>query len=556
MEEIVNSTQYCQLKTIPILEPDPPEKGWARQLRIDLRKMYEQRRPSNASSSKSAAANGIFTQQAQSGTALKRKLSVTTISDDDSNGPTSTKRSKACQAEPSTNGYVELNPDEYDEDGLHFTYISPLSSSSRSSPSVICLDDDDDLCDEVIMRPLKQESSDPSLNISTSSLASSVSAPSHQKISPAPLLNGRVPPPFPENSLIGVHFNVVAGSIEGRIREYRGRYPNEFKVLDAEIWKHYECNKQTEEVYNWKMEVRNRLLAEFKPLFPTKSIELIAVGSTVNGCGSYNSDMDLCLCIPMDMELVYSTERIAAIKTLRRLNTVIRGKPSLRQVVRKSEVPIIKMALHPPYQELDLDINVNNTAGIYNSHLIHYYSLLDQRFPAVCLLVKHWAITNGIGDAATGSFNSYSLILLVLHYFQCGVQPAVLPNLQHLYPEKFASTPPLKELELFRPLQCPQRPMNKQTIGELLVGFFYYYASFDFENIAISIRDAHVFPRHTMSPDSFIYRVFIEEPFDRNNTARCVTKSYVMERIQRAFRQARDAFSKHPPSLQRIKVTV
>ncbi|KAK6011210.1 hypothetical protein OSTOST_23716, partial [Ostertagia ostertagi] len=137
-----------------------------------------------------------------------------------------------------------------------------------------------------------------------------------------------------------------------------GRYPNEFKVLDAEIWKHYECNKQTEEVYNWKMEVRNRLLAEFKP------------------------------------------------------------------------VPIIKMALHPPYQELDLDINVNNTAGIYNSHLIHYYSLLDQRFPAVCLLVKHWAITNGIGDAATGSFN-----------------------------------------------------------------------------------------RHTMSPDSFIYRVFIEEPFDRNNTA-------------------------------------
>ncbi|KAK6012622.1 hypothetical protein OSTOST_22205, partial [Ostertagia ostertagi] len=61
MEEIVNSTQYCQLKTIPILEPDPPEKGWARQLRIDLRKMYDERRPSNASSSKSAAANGIFT---------------------------------------------------------------------------------------------------------------------------------------------------------------------------------------------------------------------------------------------------------------------------------------------------------------------------------------------------------------------------------------------------------------------------------------------------------------------------------------------------------------
>ncbi|KAK6058433.1 hypothetical protein COOONC_03998, partial [Cooperia oncophora] len=86
------------------------------------------------------------------------------------------------------------------------------------------------------------------------------------------------------------------------------------------------------------MEVRNRLLAEFRLVFPHKRIELFAVGSTINGCGSYNSDMDLCLCIPMDLELMYSTERIAAIKTLRRLNTAIKMKPSLRQIVRKSEL--------------------------------------------------------------------------------------------------------------------------------------------------------------------------------------------------------------------------
>ncbi|VDO32093.1 unnamed protein product [Haemonchus placei] len=259
------------------------------------------------------------------------------------------------------------------------------------------------------------------------------------------------------------------------IRIFRERYSNEFNVLDAEIWKHYECNRQV----------------TFSHYF-----------------SDYNSDMDLCLCIPMDVELVYSSERMF----------VSSSSPY--------QVPIIKMALYPPYEELDLDININNVAGIYNSHLIHYYSLLDQRFPAVCLLVKHWAITNGIGDAATGSFNSYSLILLVLHYFQCGVHPAVLPNLQHLYPERFAGTPPLKQLNLFQPLNfLPNRPGNKQTIGELLVGFFHYYASFDFENVAISIRHAHVFPR-SMSPDTFIYKVFIEEPFDRNNTARLKSMCY------------------------------
>ncbi|KAE9417210.1 hypothetical protein Angca_004183, partial [Angiostrongylus cantonensis] len=285
-----------------------------------------------------------------------------------------------------------------------------------------------------------------------------------------------------------------------------------------------------------------------------QNVELFAVGSTINGCGSYNSDMDLCLHISMGAEKMY------AVKTLHRLNSIIRGKPSLRRIVRRSEVipakvPIIKMALHPPYEGLELDVNVNNIAGIYNSHLIHHYSLLDQRFPAVCLLVKHWAITNGIGDASAGSFNSYSLILLVLHYFQCGVKPAVLPNLQYLYPDKFGCMPPLNELNLFQTLQrLPPRMQNNQSIGELLIGFFHYYAAFDFENVAISMRDACVFSRANMAPEASIYRVFIEEPFDGKNTARCVTKSYTIGRIRHAFKQARDAFSKFPPSLQRINV--
>ncbi|VDL64598.1 unnamed protein product, partial [Nippostrongylus brasiliensis] len=312
---------------------------------------------------------------------------------------------------------------------------------------------------------------------------------------------------------------------------FRQKFAQEFAALDSEVWKHYECNRQARLFFSFDRYAALHLFEELKP------VELFAVGSTVNGCGSYNSDMDLCLCIPTDIENIYSSERMlvhtGGIYFI--LNTIIKGKPSLRRVVRSSEVipakvPIIKMSLHPPYEELDLDINVNNTAGIYNSHLIHYYArylnltditCIDQRFPAVCLLVKHWAITNGIGDAATGSFNSYSLILLVLHYFQCGVQPAVLPNLQFLYPDKFGSTPPLSELHLFQDLNTlPREPPNNQTVGELLVGFFHYYAAFDFENIAISMRNSCVISRSQMPPDTYMYCVFIEEPFDRNNTAR------------------------------------
>ncbi|ETN77882.1 hypothetical protein NECAME_03054 [Necator americanus] len=348
-----------------------------------------------------------------------------------------------------------------------------------SSPSVVCLDNEDEEigngCEPSPSFSSQLESAKPSLNIA-SSANSSVCGPSLQIVGKQDPCRDSDPSLSFEQDSIGVHFNPAATPLASIIRLYREKYPNDFKVLDDDIWRHYELNRQTDEVYQWKMEVRNILLTEFRPAFPYQTIELFAVGSTVNGCGSYNSDMDLCLCIPMGVENMYSSERIAAVKILRRLNTIIKGKPSLRKIVRKSEVipakvPIIKMALHPPYEELDLDVNINNTAGIYNSHLIHYYSLLDQRFPAVCLIVKHWAITNGIGDAATGSFNSYSLILLVLHYFQCGVQPAVLPNLQvrntfmgrdcceygfnlqHVYPDVFGCTPPLRELKLFQTLQ-------------------------------------------------------------------------------------------------------
>lgn len=128
------------------------------------------------------------------------------------------------------------------------------------------------------------------------------------------------------------------------------------------------------------------------------------------------------------------------------------------------QVPIIKLVLTGEFEGIEVDINVNNTAGIYNSHLIHYYSLYifiisdnflmicfrsELRFPALALMIKHWSLSSGINNSPQGYLNSYTVILLVIHYLQCGVQPAVLPNLQHLFPSKFDKKLPLEQLLLF-----------------------------------------------------------------------------------------------------------
>jgi len=39
-----------------------------------------------------------------------------------------------------------------------------------------------------------------------------------------------------------------------------------------------------------------------------------------------------------------------------------------------AKVPILKIKFKHPYQKLEVDMNINNVPGIYNSYLIHYYS--------------------------------------------------------------------------------------------------------------------------------------------------------------------------------------
>ena len=101
---------------------------------------------------------------------------------------------------------------------------------------------------------------------------------------------------------------------------------------------------------------------------------------------------------------------------------------------------------------------MNNIAGIQNTHLIHHYSRIDERFPALCLLIKHWAMKSNIKSSLDGTFNSYSLNLLVLHFMQCACQPPILPNLQEMCPESFNGQVPVEKLRFFE---------NEITFGKI-----------------------------------------------------------------------------------------
>lgn len=115
--------------------------------------------------------------------------------------------------------------------------------------------------------------------------------------------------------------------------------------------------------------------------------------------------------------------------------------------------------------------------------IIHIYrvviSAVDWRARPLVVVVKLWAQYHNINDAKRMTISSYSLVLMVLHYLQCGCVPHVLPCLQSLYPDKFnLGQQDCLDLDLIESIE-PYLTHNKQTLGEHLLGFLKYYSNFE-----------------------------------------------------------------------------
>lgn len=110
--------------------------------------------------------------------------------------------------------------------------------------------------------------------------------------------------------------------------------------------------------------------------------------------------------------------------------------------------------------QLEVDLNFNNCVGIKNTHLLYCYSqrklsirllqqiklfwsllllifIVDWRLRPLVLVTKLWAQYHNINNAKNMTISSYSLVLMVIHFLQCAIQPPVLPCLHEMYPDKF-----------------------------------------------------------------------------------------------------------------------
>uniref|UniRef100_A0A8W7PQJ4 Poly(A) RNA polymerase mitochondrial-like central palm domain-containing protein n=1 Tax=Anopheles coluzzii TaxID=1518534 RepID=A0A8W7PQJ4_ANOCL len=179
-------------------------------------------------------------------------------------------------------------------------------------------------------------------------------------------------------------------------------------------------------------------------------------GSSVNGYGRMGCDLDVIMDLdsrsgePPDRtsRLVYHTkatnpnERTQVQRQLESIGDVLQlflpGVNSVRRIL-KARVPIVKY--HHEHLDLEIDLTMNNTAGVYMSELLYLFGQLDARVRPLTFCVRRWAQSVGLTNQTPGYWiTNFSLTMLVMYFLQQLARP-VLPSINRLI-QLSASCPP------------------------------------------------------------------------------------------------------------------
>ncbi|XP_017082597.2 poly(A) RNA polymerase gld-2 homolog A [Drosophila eugracilis] len=310
-----------------------------------------------------------------------------------------------------------------------------------------------------------------------------------------------------------------------------------WEPLSLSIWKKFLDAQQTRHVYKTKMRLWRSIYTVAMTNYPRYGLYL--VGSSISNFGSKCSDMDICMLACTNPNI---DPRMEAVYHLQLMKDLLNHTNMFQDFnLIEARVPILRFT--DRQHKVEVDINFNNSVGIRNTHLLYCYSQLDWRVRPMALTVKQWAQYHNINNAKNMTISSYSLMLMVIHFLQVGVNPPVLPCLHKLYPDKFGLLQPSDFGYVdMNEVMPPYQSENTQSLGELLLSFLHYYSMFEYGKYAISIRVGGVLPievcRVATAPKNDIHQwneLCIEEPFDQTNTARSVYDSDTFERIRAIF---------------------
>ncbi|EJD04947.1 PAP/OAS1 substrate-binding domain-containing protein, partial [Fomitiporia mediterranea MF3/22] len=287
-----------------------------------------------------------------------------------------------------------------------------------------------------------------------------------------------------------------------------------------------------------KEDVRKLLERLIRTIEPES--RLLSFGSTANGFSLRNSDMDMCCLIDSDQRLSAS-DLVTMVGDLLERETKFHVKP-----LPHARIPIVKLSLDPsPGLPLGIacDIGFENRLALENTRLLLCYSMVDPtRVRTLVLFLKVWSKRRKINSPYEGTLSSYGYVLLVIYFLVHVKNPPVLPNLQQIPPlhpipaeEHHLAGRNIWFFDDIELLRQRWKSQNSESVAELLIDFFRYYAKdFTYNSGVASIRAGLLKkeskgwqgdndPRFKDGRER--NRLCIEDPFETDyNVARCVTR--------------------------------
>ncbi|XP_041912476.1 terminal uridylyltransferase 4 isoform X2 [Alosa sapidissima] len=271
--------------------------------------------------------------------------------------------------------------------------------------------------------------------------------------------------------------------------------------------------------------------------------QLCLFGSSKNGFGFRDSDLDIC----MTLEGHDTAEKLNCKEIIEGLAKVLKKHTGLRNIlpITTAKVPIVKFEHRQSL--LEGDISLYNTLAQHNTRMLATYAAIDPRVQYLGYTMKVFAKRCDIGDASRGSLSSYAYILMVLYFLQQR-QPPVIPVLQEIYdgreiPQRMVdgwNAYFFDDLDELR-RRMPELQQNRESVGELWLGLLRFYTEeFDFKEHVISIRQHS---RLTTFEKQWTSKcIAIEDPFDLNHNLGAGVSRKMTNFIMKAFINGRKLF--------------
>ena len=205
---------------------------------------------------------------------------------------------------------------------------------------------------------------------------------------------------------------------------------------------------------------------------PTSDIDLVVIGD----CDLYSLELEL---LSSDM-----------------------FTPGTLNVLRKASVPIIKY--EDKESKVKVDISFNMESGLRSAKKVKEYMELYPLLKNMLLVIKHYLYEQDLNEVYTGGIGSYSVILLIISFFQT---------------------------------RCSKSELKDGNLGVLLTNFFEFYGTmFDYSDKGIRLEGAGSYFNKTMLDNTLM----IKDPADPTNV---IKGTWNFWKVKEAFRRAFDFLS-------------